>query len=137
LTDINDFNRRVVEEFRERGGVVGGPMAGAPMILVTHTGVKTGKTYTTPLVYTRDGDNYVIVASKGGAPENPQWFGNLVANPDATIEVGAETVPVRAHVAEGDERARLFRAHADVMPNFDRYAEATTRQLPVVVLEPR
>jgi deazaflavin-dependent oxidoreductase (nitroreductase family) len=137
LSDTNEFNRKVIEEFRERGGEVSGPFSGAPMILVTHTGAKTGKTYTTPLVYTRDADNYVIVASKGGAPENPQWFGNLVANPDTTIEVGTMTIPVRARVAEGDERARLYRAHADLMPNFDEYAKATTRQIPVVVLEPR
>ena len=137
MSDMNDFNRQVIQEFRERDGEVGGPFSGAPMILVTHTGAKTGRAYTTPLVYTRDGDNYVIVASKGGAPENPQWFGNLVANPDATIEVGTETIPVRARVTEGDERARLYRAHADLMPNFDEYAKATAREIPVVVLEPR
>jgi F420H(2)-dependent quinone reductase len=107
-------------------------------ILVNHVGARSGTASTTPLVYTRDGDAYVIIASKGGAPEHPQWFHNLRANPDVTIEVGSDTIPVRARVAEGDERARLYRAQADQMPNFDDYAaKATTREIPVVVLEPR
>jgi deazaflavin-dependent oxidoreductase (nitroreductase family) len=107
------------------------------MILVNHRGARTGTVYTAPLVYTRDGDNYIVIASKGGAPDDPQWFRNLVAHPDVTVEVGTETIPVRARVAEGDERTRLFRAQADAMPNFDEYANATTREIPVVVLEPR
>ena len=136
MTDFNEFNRGVISEFRENDGVVGGPFAGAPMILVNHRGAKSGKAYTSPLVYTRDGDNYVIIASKGGAPEDPQWFHNLVANPDITVEVGTETVPVRARVAEGDERDRLYQAQADAMPNFAEYAKATDRVIPVVVREP-
>jgi deazaflavin-dependent oxidoreductase (nitroreductase family) len=137
MTDFNDFNRNIISEFRANDGVVGGPFEGAPMILVNHRGAKSGTEYTAPLVYSRDGDNYIVIASKGGAPEDPQWFRNLVANPDVTVEVGAETFPVRARVAEGDERARLYRAQADAMPNFDEYAKATTREIPVVVLEPR
>jgi deazaflavin-dependent oxidoreductase (nitroreductase family) len=136
MTDFNEFNRGVIAEFRENGGSVGGPFAGAPMILVNHRGAKSGTERTTPLVYTRDGDNYVIIASMGGAPADPQWFRNLVAHPDVTIEVGNEQIPVRARVAEGEERARLYRAQADAMPNFDEYAKATTREIPVVVLEP-
>jgi deazaflavin-dependent oxidoreductase (nitroreductase family) len=135
MTDWNEFNRTVIDEFRQNGGKVGGDFKGAPMILVTHTGAKSGKTYTTPLVYTRDGDRYVIIASKGGAPADPLWFGNLVANPDVTVEVGTERFPARARVTEGNERARLFRAQADLMPNFDDYAKATSREIPVVVLE--
>lgn len=136
MTDFNEFNRGIIAEFRENGGVVGGMFEGAQMILVNHRGAKSGKEYTSPLVYTRDADSYVVMASKGGAPEDPQWFRNLVANPDVTVQVGTQTIPVRARVAEGDERARLFRAHADAMPNFDEYATATTREIPVVVLEP-
>lgn len=136
MTDFNEFNRGIIAEFRENGGVVGGMFEGAPMILVNHRGAKSGKEYTSPLVYTRDADSYVVMASKGGAPEDPEWFRNLVANPDVTVQVGTQTIPVRARVAEGDERARLFRAHADAMPNFDEYARATTREIPVVVLEP-
>ena len=134
MSDMNDFNRTVIEEFRTNGGKVGGQFAGAPMILVTHKGAKSGKEYTTPLVYSTDGDRYVIIASKGGAPDDPQWFRNLVANPDATIEVGDERFAAKAHVAEGDERERLYRAQAALMPNFDEYAKNTTRQIPVVVL---
>ena len=137
MTDFNEFNQGIISEFRANQGIVGGPFAGAPMILVNHHGAKSGTEYTAPLVYSRDGDNYVVIASKGGAPEDPQWFRNLLANPDVTVEVGTETIPVRARVAEGDERARLFRAQADLMPNFDEYAKATTREIPVVVLEPR
>ena len=135
MSDWNDFNRGVIEEFRSNGGQVGGQFAGAPMILVTHRGAKSGTEYTTPLVYTTDGDRYVIIASKGGAPEDPQWFRNLVANPDVTVEVGTERFAARARVAEGDERDRLYRAQADLMPNFDEYAKATSRTIPVVVLE--
>ncbi|MGD9998587.1 MAG: nitroreductase family deazaflavin-dependent oxidoreductase [Ilumatobacteraceae bacterium] len=135
MTDFNEFNRGVIEEFRSNGGAVGGPFSGAPMILVTHRGAKSGKEYTTPLVYTRDGDSLVIIASKGGAPDDPQWFRNLVANPDVVVEVGDERFPARARVAQGDERDRLYRAQADLMPNFDEYAKNTTRMIPVVVLE--
>lgn len=135
MTDFNEFNRSVVEEFRANEGKVTGMFAGAPMILVTHRGAKSGKEYTSPLVHTRDGDAYVIIASKAGAPDDPQWFRNLVANPDVTVEVGAEKFAARARVAEGAERDRLFRAQADAMPNFDEYATKTTRTIPVVVLE--
>lgn len=137
MTDFNEFNQGIISEFRANQGIVSGPFEGAPMILVNHRGARTGTDYTAPLVYTRDGDNYIVIASKGGAPEDPQWFRNLLANPDVTVEVGTETIPVRARVAEGDERARLFRAQADLMPNFDDYAKATSREIPVVVLEPR
>ncbi len=135
MTDWNDFNRTVIDEFRTNGGTVGGDFAGAPMILINHRGAKSGTSYTTPLVYTRDGDRYVVIASKGGAPQDPQWFRNLVANPDVTIEVGADTFAVHAYVAQGEERDRLYRAQAERMPNFDEYAKATTRQIPVVVFE--
>jgi deazaflavin-dependent oxidoreductase (nitroreductase family) len=136
VADMNEFNRKVIDEFHANGGVVGGPFEGSPMILIHHRGVKSGKEYTSPLVYSRDGDNYVIIASKGGAPEDPQWFRNLVANPDTTAEVGIEQFPVRARVAEGAERDRLYDAQAEAMPNFAEYAKATTRRIPVVVLEP-
>jgi len=131
--EFKEFNKGVIVEFRERGGVVGGQFEGAPMILVNHTGAKSGKRYTSPLVYTRDEDRYVVIASKGGAPEHPQWFHNLVANPDVTLEVGTETFPAKARVAEGGERARLYDAQADLMPNFAEYANATDREIPVVV----
>jgi deazaflavin-dependent oxidoreductase (nitroreductase family) len=133
--DWNAFNRSVIEEFRANEGKVGGMFAGAPMILITHKGAKSGKEYTSPLVYTSDADNVVIIASKGGAPEDPQWFRNLVANPDVTVEIGTEKYAGHARVAAGAERDRLFRAQADLMPNFDEYASKTTRRIPVVVIE--
>ena len=133
--DRNAFNQSVIEEFRANEGKVGGMFAGAPMILITHKGAKSGKEYTSPLVYTRDADNVVIIASKGGAPEDPQWFRNLVANPDVTVEIGTERYAGHARVAAGAERDRLFRAQADRMPNFDEYASKTSRTIPVVVIE--
>jgi deazaflavin-dependent oxidoreductase (nitroreductase family) len=137
VADMNEFNRKIIDEFHANGGVVGGPFEGMPMILVHHTGAKSGTPYTSPLVYSRNGEDYVVIASKGGAPEDPQWFRNLVANPEVTVEIGTDTIPVRARVAEGDERDRLYGAQAEAMPNFAEYAKATTRQIPVVVLEPR
>src|ERR1700712_3909487 len=98
MTDFNEFNKGVVEEFRTNAGVVGGNFEGSPMILVNHRGAKSGKEYTTPLVYTRDGDHVVIIASKGGAPEDPQWFRNLQANPDITVELGPDKYPARARI---------------------------------------
>ncbi len=132
----NEFNANLIKEFRANGGTVGGQFAGAPMILITTKGAKSGQERTTPLVYTRDGDNYVIIASKGGAPTNPAWYHNLVANPEATAEVGTETFRVRARVAGGEERQRLYDAQAALMPNFAEYQKKTSRQIPVVVLEP-
>ena len=135
LSEWNAFNNGVIEEFRANEGKVGGGFAGAPMILITHIGAKSGKEYTSPLVYSMDGDKPVIIASKGGAPDDPQWFRNLVANPDVTVEIGADKYQGRARVAEGDERDRLFSTQAELMPNFAEYATKTTRVIPVVVIE--
>ena len=135
MSDPNEFNRGVIAEFRANAGKVGGPFEGAPMILLTHTGAKSGKEYTTPLVYSRDGDAVVIIASKAGAPDDPQWFRNLVANPDVTVEIGTDRFAARARVAEGPERDRLYDAQAALMPNFKEYADKTTRRIPVVVLD--
>jgi len=132
--DFNAFNRGVIAEFRANAGKVGGPFEGAPMALITHTGAKSGKEYTTPLVHSLDGDDVVIIASKAGAPYDPQWFRNLVANPSVTVELGTETYAGVAHVAEGAERDRLYAAQAALMPNFDEYAAKTTRVIPVVVI---
>ena len=134
-SEWNAFNREVIDEFRANQGKVGGGFADAPMILITHTGARSGKEYTSPLVYSMDGDKPVIIASKGGVPDDPQWFRNLLANPDVTVEIGTEKYRARARVAEGAERDRLFRAQADLMPNFDEYATKTTRVIPVVVIE--
>ena len=133
--DHNAFNRSVIEEFRQNDGAVSGAFAGSPLLLLTTTGAKTGTARTTPLVHTRDGDNIVVIASKGGAPSHPDWYRNLSANRRVTVELPGETFQAQARVADGDERDRLYRAQADLMPNFDEYAEKTDRLIPVVVLE--
>jgi deazaflavin-dependent oxidoreductase (nitroreductase family) len=135
MTDMNDFNQDVIKQFRANGGKVGPPFEGAPMLLLTTTGARSGQQRTTPLVHTRDGDDIVILASKGGAPSHPAWYHNLVANPEVTLEVGTEKFKARARVATGEERDRLYAAQARLMPNFAEYQQKTTRRIPVVVLK--
>ena len=132
---MNEFNQKVIEEFRANAGKVGGQFAGAPMVLLTTRGAKSGKTYVHPLVYTRDGNKYVIIASFAGGPKNPSWFHNLVANPTVTLEIGAEKFQAKASIASGAERERLFNAQAAQMPVFNDYRKKTARQIPVVVLD--
>ncbi len=129
------FNETLIAEFRANGGKVGGMFAGAPMVLLTTIGAKSGQRRTSPLVYTTDNGNYVIIASKGGAPTHPDWYHNLRANPEVTLEIGTDTFPARATVPEGAERDRLYDQMAAKMPGFAEYQENTTRQIPVVVLE--
>jgi deazaflavin-dependent oxidoreductase (nitroreductase family) len=135
VSDTSDFNKAIIDEFRANEGRVGGPFEGAPVLLLTSTGARSGKQRTTPVVYLPDGDRMVIFASMGGAPKNPAWYHNLRANPHATVEVGAETVGVNAVVTEGEERDRLFDRQADRFPQFADYAQKTTRQIPVIALE--
>ena len=130
-----EFNRKVIEEFRTSGGKVSGQFKNAPMILISYTGAKSGKTYTTPLVYSKDGNRYVIIASMGGAPNNPDWYHNLKANPAITVEVGAEKFKARAVETKGAERDRLFKAQAAIMPFFAEYQAKTKRVIPVFALE--
>ena len=130
-----EFNKRIIDEFRANGGKVGPPFAGAPMVLMTHKGAKSGKTYTTPLVYSKDGARIVIVASKAGAPNNPSWYHNLIAHPEVTLEIGTEQFKARAVVTKGEERERLFNAQAGQMPVFNEYRSKTKRQIPVIALE--
>jgi deazaflavin-dependent oxidoreductase (nitroreductase family) len=137
VSEMDDFNRKVIEEFRANEGKVGGPFEGAPVLLLTSTGAKSGEQRTTPVVYQKDGERMVIFASKAGAPNNPAWFHNLVTNPTATVEVGPDTVEVDAIVAEGDERERLFQRQKELMPQFAEYEQKTTRQIPVVALQPK
>jgi deazaflavin-dependent oxidoreductase (nitroreductase family) len=132
---LNDFNASVIAEFRAHGGRVGGPFEGAPLLLLTSTGAKSGEERTTPVMYLPDGERMVIFASKAGAPTNPAWYHNLVANPTATVEVGTESFQATARVASGEERAELYNRQAELRPQFADYAEKTTREIPVVVLE--
>ena len=129
---FSNFNQHVIDEFRANDGVVSG--RGSSLLLLTTTGAKSGRQHTTPLAYTRDGDRYIILASKGGAPTNPAWYHNLVAHPEVTVEVGGETFQSRASVAEGAERERLFNQMAAKMPGFADYQRNTTRQIPVILL---
>ena len=133
--DMKTFNQQVIEEFRANGGKVGGRFEGAPMLLLTTTGAKTGRRLTSPLVYAQDGDRLLIFASKAGAPTNPPWHHNLVANPTVTVELPGDTFRARAFVAQGDERRRLFDQQAAEMPFFAEYERTTPREIPVVVLE--
>jgi len=132
--DLNDWNTRVIAEFRANSGKVGGQFEGAPMVLVTTTGAKSGKQRTSPLVYLADGDQVVIFASKAGAPSHPDWYHNIVANPVVTVEIGADTYQATAVVLQGDERDRIYATQAARMPNFQQYQDNTTRVIPVVAL---
>jgi deazaflavin-dependent oxidoreductase (nitroreductase family) len=134
MSEMNDFNQRVISEFRANQGKVGGQFANMPMLLLTMTGAKSGRTITKPLVYTKDGDRIVVIASFAGAPKSPAWYNNLVANPEATVELGSERFRVRATVTSGEERQRLYDHQAAQMPIFTEYQKKTTRQIPVLVL---
>jgi deazaflavin-dependent oxidoreductase (nitroreductase family) len=134
--EIEDWNKRVIEEFRANDGAVGGQFAGLPLLLLHHRGARTGTERINPLAYRRDGGSLVIFGSKAGAPTNPDWYHNLLANPRTTVEVGTDTVEVAARVAEGDERERLWSAQKQEIPGFADYETKTTRVIPVVVLDP-
>lgn len=133
---MSDWNAKVIEEFRANGGKVGGPFEGAPLLLLHSTGAKSGQARVSPTMYLADGDDLVVFASKGGAPTSPDWYHNLVANPQASVEVGDRTVNVVAHVAEGETRDRLWSRQKELYPQFADYEASTTRQIPVVILEP-
>jgi deazaflavin-dependent oxidoreductase (nitroreductase family) len=137
MPDTNDFNAQIIEEFHANDGVVGGPFEGATLLLLHHTGAKSGKVYTTPLMYRSDGDRYLIFASKGGAPTNPDWYHNVKAHPDVSVEVGTDTLSAVADELTGEERDRLFAAQAQERPQFAEYAKtAGERKIPVIALTP-
>jgi deazaflavin-dependent oxidoreductase (nitroreductase family) len=136
-TSPADFNAQIIEEFRANEGRVGGMFEGAPMLLLHHIGAKSGTHRVNPLVYQADDGRYVVFASKGGAPTDPDWFHNLMANPDTSIEVGAEHLDVRAEQATGEERDRLFTTQKERAPQFAEYEQKTERTIPVVILVPR
>ena len=135
MTTQNNRNLAVIQEFRQNAGKIGGNFAGAPVLLLSTTGAKTGQKRTTPLMYLPDGDRYVIFASKGGAPENPGWYHNLKANPSVVLEVGTESFPAEASITTGTERDQLYARQAAKYPNFGEYQKRTTREIPVVVLK--
>ena len=138
MPGVSDWNAKIIDEFRANQGKVGGMFEGSHMLILHTIGAKTGKERVHPLVYQADGDRVVVFASKGGAPQHPDWYRNLVANPDVTVELGTatgtETVAMRARVAEGDERDRIWARQKELVPSFDQYEEKTTRPIPVVVI---
>ena len=130
------WNDSIIAQFRANGGqMTSGPFTGRTLLLLTTKGAKTGAERTSPVVYSRDGDRFVIIASKGGAPTHPAWYHNLRAHPEVTLEVGREKFRARASVATDAERRRLYDKHAERMPTFWDYEKKTTRKIPVVVLE--
>jgi deazaflavin-dependent oxidoreductase (nitroreductase family) len=136
-TNRNDWNGSIIKEFRANEGKVGGFFAGKPVLLLHHTGARSGTARVHPLMYRKEGDNYVIFATKGGAPTNPDWFHNLKANPAARVEVGTDAVDVTARVAGPEEREALYAKQSEEHPQLGEYAKQTTRTIPVIVLEPK
>jgi deazaflavin-dependent oxidoreductase (nitroreductase family) len=134
MGDVNDWNAQIIAEFRANDGRVGGMFEGAPMVLLTTTGAKTGRERVNPLVALPEGDRLYVFASAGGSPKHPDWFHNLRANPDVAVEYGTERFPATAAVLGAQERARVFAAQIAARPQFARYQEATTREIPVVEL---
>jgi deazaflavin-dependent oxidoreductase (nitroreductase family) len=131
-----DFNSKIIAEFRANGGKVGGPFEGAPLLLLHTTGARSGQERVNPVMYRKLGDGYVVFASKGGAPVSPDWYHNLVANPRVRAEIGTQTVELRARVADAAEREPIWTAWKQANPGFAEYEAKTTRQIPVVFLEP-
>jgi deazaflavin-dependent oxidoreductase (nitroreductase family) len=135
MSEQQDVNRSVIEEFRANDGRVGGRLEGIDLVLVTHTGARTGRALTTPLGHVVDGDDLVVVAANRGSATHPSWYHNMVANPDVTVEVGTVTYAAKAVVATGDERARLWDKIAAVKPFLlDFQEKAGSRAIPLVVL---
>ncbi len=134
VAQMLDFNNKIIDEFRANEGKVTGPFSGAPLLLLTTTGAKSGVTRTTPLAYSADGDRLIIIASYAGGSRHPAWFLNLRANPEVTIELPNETFTTKVVITEGEERQRLFDQQAARMPNFAEYQAKTSRQIPVVLI---
>ncbi|MSQ12302.1 MAG: nitroreductase family deazaflavin-dependent oxidoreductase [Dehalococcoidia bacterium] len=134
MTNWNDRNKAIIEEFRGHSGKAGS-FPGGPLLLLTTMGAKSGKSFTTPLMYLQDGKRVVVIASKGGAPGNPDWYHNLVANPTVTVELGAEMFEANAVVMTGHERDDLYSRQAKRYPFFAEYEKQTKRKIPVIALE--
>jgi len=129
------WNDKIIEEFRANRGKVGGPFEGAPLLLLHSVGARSGASRVHPVMYQKVGDSFAVFASKGGAPSNPDWYHNLVANSRATVEVDSETFAVVARVAEGEERERIWTKQKAAYPGFAEYEQRTTRSIPVIILE--
>jgi deazaflavin-dependent oxidoreductase (nitroreductase family) len=134
MSDLNNRNQAIIDEFRANSGKVGGYFAGRTLLVLHTIGAKSGKEHINPLVYIKDGDRLVIIASKGGAPSNPDWYYNILAHPLASVEVGTEQFQAQAAIAPEPERTRLFNKMVEVMPGFAEYQQKTTRVIPVITL---
>lgn len=133
---MTDWNSKIIEEFRANGGVVGGPFEGAPLLLLHTVGARTGQERVNPVMYLAIPGGYAVFASKGGAPDNPDWYHNVLAHPKVTAEIGTGTVELLARVAEGDEREQIWDAQKAARPQFAGYEQKTARQIPVIILKP-
>ena len=136
MSAVIDRNKAIIDEFRANAGKVGGYFAGKTLLLLHTRGAKSHQERINPVAYVRDGERFVVIASKGGAPTNPDWYYNIRANPDLTVEVGTNTVRVRAAIAEEPERTRLYNKMVEMMAGFDDYRRKTSRVIPVIVLTP-
>ena len=137
MTDDDDFNRRNIEDFRANHGRLGGPFDGAPVLLLHSKGARSGEERVNPMMYMADGDRYLVFASAAGADRNPAWYWNLVAHPDARIEVGDDYIEVFAVELHGAERDAKYAVQARRYPGFAEYQRKTTRTIPVLALVPR
>ncbi len=137
MAETNDWNQQIIDEFRANGGKVGGQFEGAPLLVLHSTGARTGQERVHPMMYQDLDGAWAVFASKAGADTNPAWFHNLVAHPDATVEIGTETVAVTARVADDDERAPIWERQKAEYPGFADYEAATDRTIPVVILTPK
>ncbi len=135
MPEVTDWNTKIISEFRANGGKAGGQFEGAPLLILHTVGAKTGQDRVHPMMYQAVGDSFAVFASKAGAPTNPDWYHNLIANPRVRAEIGTETVELVARVTEGEERERIWAAHKRAYPGFADYERKTTRQIPVVVLD--
>jgi deazaflavin-dependent oxidoreductase (nitroreductase family) len=136
MNEGNERNQKIIDEFRANDGKVGGHFEGKTLLILHTIGARTGKERIKPVAYVRDGKKYVVIASKGGAPTNPDWYHNILAHPRLTVEVGTETLQVEAKVAEEPERTRLYNKMVEMLPGFDDYRRKTERVIPVIVLTP-
>ena len=131
-----EFNSKIIDEFRANGGQVGGPFAGAPLLLLHTRGAKTGAERVNPVMYRKVDNGYAVFASKAGAPTNPDWYHNVLANPDVRAEIGSSTLPMTARIADDEEREPIWTAQKADYPGFQDYETRTSRKIPVIILEP-
>jgi deazaflavin-dependent oxidoreductase (nitroreductase family) len=134
---MSDWNAGVIAEFRKNKGKVGGNFEGAPLLLINHVGARTRKVRINPVMYLKDGHRYIVFASKGGAPTNPDWYHNLKAHPDVKIEVGNEIIDVRAEEITGPEREKIYKKQSSLYPQFAQYEQKTKRKIPVIAFTPK